>query len=489
MWSKQEYENVKAELEGPKKKQEEVRVSFNKTYKPHERQALAHAAPQRFILFGGALGGGKSVWLCMEAIMLSIDYPGNVGYLCRHENVSLKRTTLVTLKQYLPEALVEKHHQQDQCFTLKNGSKILYGGLKPTQADKPVDRIKSMELGWFAIDECTETKEDYFLMLTSRLRLRLPDGSLPFYRGLLATNPEPGWVKARFIESDFADHVFIPAKATDNPYLPSDYVANLLKLFPEDWVERYLEGDWTVDEAGDKIFPYRALKEAQTREIEPGYPITFGLDVGGEAHGDATVLTMCEGSKVSILFRHSAVDTMKAVNITAEFADKLHPAKIRVDAIGVGEGVYSRLRELKYPVVKVIAGARATDKKKFFNLRSEMHWQVRERLQDGDLDLPEETAVLSEMSDIKWYRHIDKQIRIESKREMHTRGIKSPNISDSVVLAVADAREGVVPMVVTAGKLPDEERDSNERFSVSADKKQYSDAEIAERDEFFTSVD
>ena len=48
-------------------------------------------------LYGGAMGGGKSYALCAEGIALSYDYPANRGYLCRHELVSFKKTTLLTL--------------------------------------------------------------------------------------------------------------------------------------------------------------------------------------------------------------------------------------------------------------------------------------------------------------------------------------------------------------------------------------------------------
>jgi hypothetical protein len=55
-------------------------------YKPTGRQSRAHAVMERFVLYGGAVGGGESVWLCNEGIQLSLDYPGNVGYLGKVED-------------------------------------------------------------------------------------------------------------------------------------------------------------------------------------------------------------------------------------------------------------------------------------------------------------------------------------------------------------------------------------------------------------------
>ena len=48
-------------------------------YEATPRQAAFHAAPEKFRLYGGAMGGGKTVALCAEAIALSCDYPGNRG--------------------------------------------------------------------------------------------------------------------------------------------------------------------------------------------------------------------------------------------------------------------------------------------------------------------------------------------------------------------------------------------------------------------------
>ena len=76
-------------------------------YQPTPRQNEAHNATERFRLYGGAMGGGKSVWLCAEVLMQSLRYPGNRGYLCRHHMVDVKRSTLVTCLLYTSDAADE----------------------------------------------------------------------------------------------------------------------------------------------------------------------------------------------------------------------------------------------------------------------------------------------------------------------------------------------------------------------------------------------
>jgi hypothetical protein len=189
-----------------------MRIRLTDKYKPIPKQQQASDCTARYIFYGGAMRGGKSVWLVMELLRLLLKYPGNVGLLCRWELSSLKRTTLVKLWEFWPEKAIKRHHRGDGVIELVNGSLLYYMGLRPSAKNNALDRLKSLELGCFAIDEATEVEKQYFDLLKTRLSLRLPDGSLPLYRGLLAGNPEPGWVAETFVEQDTPDHEFIPAQ-------------------------------------------------------------------------------------------------------------------------------------------------------------------------------------------------------------------------------------------------------------------------------------
>ena len=152
---------------------------------PTARQAVAFQAPERYILYGGAMGGGKTTWLCAYAIELSMRYPGNRGFMARHELASFRRTTQISLHDLMPWDLVTKHNKTEQFYLFKNGSAIYYGGLGDDE--KAIDRLKSLEIGWFGIDQAEETSEKYFNMLTTRLRLRTAGGLR--YKGLMTANP------------------------------------------------------------------------------------------------------------------------------------------------------------------------------------------------------------------------------------------------------------------------------------------------------------
>jgi len=254
-------------------------IDLREGYKPTEKQCQFHAAPDMFKLYGGAMGGGKSRAICEEGLQLSLDYPGNFGVIARQTLPELKATTLMTFfGETLPEgseknrALVDKYNRSEGLLTFRNNSKILFTGLD----NDNIDKIKSMNLGWFAIDEATEVSEDIFNMFCTRLRLNIPG---IMYFGLLASNPEPGWVKKRFIDKQLEDHVFIPALPSENPHLPKDYLKRFASL-PEHWKKRYLEGNWDVFEGQIYTDFNRAI-----HVIDPFKPPKEWRRIGGLDHG------------------------------------------------------------------------------------------------------------------------------------------------------------------------------------------------------------
>ena len=254
-------------------------IDLREDYDPTDKQRAFHGAAEMYKLYGGAMGGGKSRALCEEGLQLSLEYAGNFGVIARQTLPELKATTLMTFfNETLPEgsikyrALVGKYNRSEGLLTFRNGSKILFTGLDSDN----IDKIKSMNLGWFAIDEATEVSEDIFNMFCTRLRLIVPG---IMYFGLLASNPEPGWVKKRFIDRQMEDHIYIPALPKENPHLPKDYIKRFDAL-PEHWRRRYLEGNWDVFEGQIYTGFSRDI-----HVIDPFKPPKAWRRVGGLDHG------------------------------------------------------------------------------------------------------------------------------------------------------------------------------------------------------------
>jgi PBSX family phage terminase large subunit len=217
---------------------------------PHKQQIIFMNSAKREQLFGGAKRGGKSVGIAQKIIALSMAFPGNRGLLARQNLTDLKDSTLVSFFQVCPPELIANHHLGDRKITFTNGSYFIYRGVGD---EKELEKVKGIDLGWLAIDEPSEIEESTYLMLIAQLNWKLPDGTRPVYMALLACNPEPGWVKKRFIDlieqGKLPDsREFIPSLAKDNPGLPPDYIDWLRANFPAEWVTKYVDGSWEISE-------------------------------------------------------------------------------------------------------------------------------------------------------------------------------------------------------------------------------------------------
>jgi len=266
---------------------------------PTLRQQEFRDAPQLLKLYGGAVGGGKSRAISAEGIRLSMMYKGNRGFMCRQEAKAFKETTLITLLALISEVeslmgtkIMTYHRKAEQTIGFITGSTILYGGIGGSENK---DRVKSMELGWAAVDEASECAQEDINMLESRLRWQLADGTYPTFYCFYASNPEPGWLKQRFVDPHFAgrlpdDLVFIQALPKDNQWLPSGYVDRISAGKPDYWVKRYIDGSWDAAEGqvwpqfdrNIHVFPNeRSQFEIKAPDKENQYPIMFStLDHG-----------------------------------------------------------------------------------------------------------------------------------------------------------------------------------------------------------------
>jgi len=321
---------------------------------------------------------------------------------------------------------------------LINGSIIYYGGLGDDQ--NAIDRLKSMNLGWFAIDQAEETSEAHFFLLASRLRLGVPKIR---YKGLLTANPAPGWVKHRFIEQKLEDHVFIQALPKDNPYLPVDYESNLRKLYPEELVRQLLEGDWDALEAGNYLFKYKDIKDAIEREIkDEDKTKVMGVDIA-RFGDDSSVACVREGQKTIWLETWAKADLMTTTGKIINLMQRFSPDAVNIDVIGIGAGVVDRLKEQKFRDNGVNVGEAASDKLKYANIRAEAYWQLADRFQKGEISIPDDLELIAQTSSIKYKYDSHGRLLIESKEELKKRGLKSPDKTDALMLAFVElpARE------------------------------------------------
>ena len=154
-----------------------------------------------------------------------------------------------------------------------------------------------------------------------------------------------------------------------------------------------IKGDFPVAEA-DVLIPYVWIERAIGRELIPAENdfIAMGVDVAYMGK-DRSVICMRHGPVVKDLHVFQGIDTMslvgwciKTFNEAAEEGNR--PSAIFVDSIGLGSGVYSRLKEQGYPAYAVVVSEKANDETAYVNKRNELWFNLRKAFEDGMISLP-----------------------------------------------------------------------------------------------------
>jgi len=436
-------------------------------YVPNPKQRIAHVAPEMFLLFGGAVGGGKSVFLINELQQLCLEYPGNRVYLCQHELATFMANVYPKLQTFLAHSAIDHHDRSQRIYTYRNGSQLCYGGLRPSGSDRELSRVKGSDWGAFGIDEASETREEFANMLARSLRLQLPDGGRPRYRALFTSNPEECWLKQWFIDESYPDgpegrfkvkgkpnRVFIQSRISDNAgNTPPEYEEILLESFRDTpgWKARYLDGNWdSLGEDQYNVFPYTVIKAAQARHADvTDAPIEAGVDVA-RLGSDDSVVALRQGNIVwieaRIQGRHrifpELYDTVKRIQ------EGFGVSIWRIDSTGVGGGLADKMIEDGLNVVEWVAGStEEVDKERYLNRRAQDAWELRRLLSaDGcKLQLPvgddakEERhgELCGQFTSMRYTRASEKKIKLESKNDMKRRGARSPDLAEAIIMACA----------------------------------------------------
>lgn len=168
-------------------------------------------------------------------------------------------------------------------------------------------------------------------------------------------------------------------------------------------------------------------------------PLIIGVDPA-EMGKDRTAIVFRRGKVVFRVEVYRQKDLMETTGIVANIIRDHAPDAVFVDSVGIGAGVYSRLKELGFDAVhSVRSGARARRPDEFTNRRAEMWHDLKRWLEDWPVRLPNMPALISDISAPKYdYESNGSTLRIEKKKDMAKRGIRSPDIADALCLTFAE---------------------------------------------------
>jgi hypothetical protein len=248
---------------------------------------------------------------------------------------------------------------------------------------------------------------------------------------------------------------FIPSRITDNPFLVSTGYMAQLQALPEPLRSQMLLGDFQAGISDDpwQVVPTAWVEAAQARwrERSPkGELLSMGVDVarGGK---DQTVIANRHRNERSTLWfdrlqMHPGSETPNGRKVAGlVIAEHRDHAPIHIDVIGVGASPYDVLVDTNQPVYGVNVSERATSLDKsgrlsFFNLRSQLWWQLREALDpaaDNGIALPPDKDLLAEICAPRWELS-GMTLKVESRDDIVKRVGRSPDRASAVILALID---------------------------------------------------
>jgi predicted phage terminase large subunit-like protein len=215
---------------------------------PTPKQHLGLVLPVDEIFWGGAAGGGKSVWMLASALQW-VDHRDYAALLIRKNFPDLAQPGgLMDMSHEWLDGTDAKWNEQNKRWYFPGGATLSFGHLDNAQEIK---RYRGGEYAFVGIDEITDLHKKEAMFLHSRLR-RKAGSPIPM-RFRASSNPGGlghDWVKSRYIDNPTADRLFIPATLGDNPHIDQEaYLRSLERLDPITR-DRLLKGDWSLTEGG-----------------------------------------------------------------------------------------------------------------------------------------------------------------------------------------------------------------------------------------------
>lgn len=248
------------------------------------------------MLYGGAIRGAKTIWLCIVFAQLAKLYPNSRWVIMRSDRPKITTNLLPAIsfiysKPGIREYISSKN-SASLTYTFENGSVVQLFSESYTH-DKEMNRFHGLEVNGFGLDELTEFQEQTLDKCFERAGSWLnaePSmfGKKPRPLVLATANPNKNWVKKRIVDPWVLGALpqgweYIQAKVTDNPFIPKSYLTNLKKNMTPANYQRFVDGDWDYVESNGHEWIYQFNYTSHVRHVPylPNLPtfLTFDFNV------------------------------------------------------------------------------------------------------------------------------------------------------------------------------------------------------------------
>ncbi len=355
---------------------------------------------------------------------------------------------------------------------LVTGSEFMFYGIKnnPTK----IKSLEGIDICWMEEAEAV-SKESWEILIPT---IRKPGSEI-----WVSYNPKNilDDTHQRFVIAPPDDICLLTVNYTDNPWFPDVLRLEMEECKRKDY-DLYLhiwEGEPVADSDMAIIKP-SWIAAAVDAHLKIGFEASgrkrIGFDVADEGE-DSNATTLAHGSVVTDCQQWNKGDVITSADRVKNYAEEVRASEIVYDSIGVGAGVKAHLKRVcRIPATGFNAGESVfkpeakyaegkTNKDMFSNIKAQAWWGVRDRFYNtwrvvkhleanpDDRDFVKQFSddqLISLSSGIKQLEYLKAElsrpwvdydnngrVKVESKKDMKKRGIPSPNMADSLIMAFA----------------------------------------------------
>lgn len=271
-------------------------------YVPLPHQQDFHESPAQFRMAIGGFGSGKTTGASAEIAKHALSVKNGRSLITAPILSQVKDAVIPELLKFIPKWHIEKYVKNPSpYFKLKNGHEIVI------YASNDQQKLRSLNLTAFYIEEASGVPYDIFDQLTTRLRNKAAavydkEGKVIDYNflGIVSTNAEYGWIRDKFlllssriigspsIDTDiYKDlvkdggekhyHTFI-SSTRDNMNLPEDFIDRVTAGKTLAWVRKYIDCHLDVKEGA--VYPELVGNMVEPFAIPKDWKRVFGFDPG-----------------------------------------------------------------------------------------------------------------------------------------------------------------------------------------------------------------
>jgi hypothetical protein len=197
------------------------------------------------------------------------------------------------------------------------------------------------------------------------------------------------------------------------------------------------------DEADNTFFSQSNIDKGIDTEIEDDMTkyAVLGCDVARFGEDDSKVY-INRGGRCRLLESWTKATATETASRIHRLAIDHGVSEVRIDGAGLGGPIVDIVAGLagsKYVVISMLGSAASPDKTRWLNARAANYDNLKEGLSAGKIDIdPDDKVLLEELLMIQYKFTPKGAIQIESKDDMRSRGVKSPDSLDALVYATAD---------------------------------------------------